>query len=158
LLLWLWLLPFRFCTIDVAVAIAVPVTVTIAIAVAVAVPITTAVPIPVAATVSISSYYGLLLCVGGRVLDIMDVFITSLIVIVVIIISHPSSAEERRVETCEGGRGCGGDYLGVNTAPLPCCGRTGKASKRMFSLSSLSTTSLKTVFFCKNSLSYKKNK
>jgi hypothetical protein len=66
--------------------------------------------------------------------------------------------QERRVETCEGGRGHGGNHLGLNTAPSPCCGRAGKASKRMFSWSSLSMTSLKTVFFCKNSQSYKKNK
>jgi hypothetical protein len=125
-----------------------PVAVTVTIAVAVAVPVTIAVPpIPVAATVSISFYYGWLLCVGWRVLDIMDIFIASLIVIVIIIVSPPSPAEECRAETCKGGRGRGDDCLGVNTAPLQCCGRAGKGSKRMFSLSSLSTTSLKTVFF-----------
>jgi hypothetical protein len=32
---------------------------------------------------------------------------------------------------CEGGRGRGGNHLGVNTAPLLCCERAGKASKRM---------------------------
>jgi hypothetical protein len=135
-----------------------PVIVTVAIAVAIAVPITVAIPIPVAVAVSIPSYYCWLLCVGWRVLDIIEVFIASLIVIIVIIISPPSPAEERRAETREGGREHGGDRLSVDTAPLPCCGRAGEASKRMFSLSSLSTTSLKTVFFCRNGLSYKKNK
>ncbi len=52
-------------------------------------------------------------------------------------------------ETCKGGRGHGGNCLGVDTVPLPCCGRAGKVSKKMFSWSSLSATSLKTVFFCK---------
>jgi hypothetical protein len=135
-----------------------PVVVTVAIAVAVAIPITISIPIPVAVAVCIPSYYGWLLCVGWRVSDIMDIFIASLIVIVVIIISPPSPAEERRVETHKGGREHGGDCLGINTAPSPCCGRAGKASKRMFSLLSSSTTSLKTVFFRKNGLSYKKNK
>ncbi len=79
-------------------------------------------------------------------------------IIVVVIVSPPSLAEEHMMETCKGGRGCGGNCLGVDTAPLPCCGRACKASKRMFSWSSLSTTSLKTVFFCKNGHSYKKNK
>jgi hypothetical protein len=124
-----------------------PVVVTVAIAVAVAVPITVAAPIPVAVAVSIPSYYGWLLCVGWRVSDIMDVFIASVIVIVIIIVSPASPAEERRAETREGGRGRGGDRLGVNTAPSPCCGRAGKASERMFSLSSSLRTSLKTIFF-----------
>jgi hypothetical protein len=76
----------------------------------------------------------------------MDVLIAVLIVIVVVIVSPPSLAEERRAEMCKGGKGHGGDHLGINTAPLLCCGRAGKASKRMFSWSSLLTTSLKTVF------------
>jgi hypothetical protein len=135
-----------------------PVAITVAIAVAVVVPITVAVPIPVAVAVSIPSYYGWLLCVGWRVSDIMDVFIASLIVIVVIIISPPSPAEEHRAEMREGGRGHGGNCLGLDTVPLPCCERADKACKRMFSLSPLLTTSLKTVFFCKNGLSYKKTK
>jgi hypothetical protein len=63
----------------------------------------------------------------------MDVFIASLIVIVVIIISLPSPAEKSRAERRKGVRGCGGNRLGVNTAPLPCCGRAGKEGKRMFS-------------------------
>jgi hypothetical protein len=83
------------------------VAVTIAIAVSVAVLVTVAVPIPVAVAVSIPSYYGWLLCVGWRVLDFMDLFIASLIVIIVIIISLPSPAENHRVEMCEGGRGHG---------------------------------------------------
>jgi hypothetical protein len=120
-----------------------PVAITVAIAVAVAVPVTIAIPIPAAVTVSIPSYYGWLLCVGWRVLDIMDVFLTSLIAIVVIILSPPSPAEECRAEMCEGGRGRGGDCLGVDTAPSLCCGRAGKVSKRMFSSSSSLTTSLK---------------
>jgi hypothetical protein len=102
--------------------------------------------------------YGWLLCVGRTGSDMVGVIIASRIIIVVIIVSPPSPAEERMTETCEGGRGHGGDCLGVNTAPLPCCGRACKASERMFSWSSLSTTSLKTVFFCKNGHSYKKNK
>jgi hypothetical protein len=118
-----------------------PVVATVTIAVTIAFPITVAIPIPVAVAVSIPSYYGWLFCVGWRVLDIMDIFIPSLIVIIVIIVSSPSPAEELRAETRKGGRGCGGNHLGVNTAPLPCCGRGGKASKRMFSLLSLSTTS-----------------
>ncbi len=61
------------------------------------------------------------------------------------------------VLSCKGGRWCGGNCLSVDTAPLPCCGRACKASKRMFSWSSLSMTSLKIVFFCKNGHSYKKN-
>ncbi len=122
-----------------------PVVVTVAIAVAVAIPITVAIPIPVADAVSIPSYYGWLLCVGWRVLDIMDVLIASLIVIVVIIVSPPSPAEESRAEMREGGRERGGDHLGIDTAPSPCCGRAGEASKRMFSSSSSSTTSLKGV-------------
>jgi hypothetical protein len=88
----------------------------------------------------------------------MDVFIASLIVMVVIILSPPSPVEEQRAEKHEGGRECDVDPLGLNTAPLPCCGRAGKASKRMFSSPSLSLTSLKTVFFLKNGLRYKKNK
>jgi hypothetical protein len=124
----------------------VAITVAIAIAVAVAVPITIAILIPVAVAVSIPSYYGWLLCVGWRVLDITNIFIASLIVIVIIIVSPPSPAEECRVETHEGGRGHGGDCLGVNTAPLPCCGRAGKASKRIFSLLASLTTSLKQYF------------
>jgi hypothetical protein len=132
-----------------------PVIITVAIAVVVAVPITVAIPIPVAVAVSIPSYYGWLLCVGWRVLDIMDVFIASLIVIVIIIVSPPSPVEEHRAKTHEGGRERGGNHLGVNTPTLPCCGRAGKASKRMFSSSSSSTTSLKTVFFCKNKLQEK---
>jgi hypothetical protein len=124
-----------------------PVVFTVAIAVAVVIPITIAIPIPVADAVSIPSYYGWLLCVGWRVSDIMDVFIVSLIVIVVIIVSPPSPAEDRRAEMREGGRGRGGDHLSVNTAPLPCCGRAGKTSERMFSLSPSSTTSLKGVCY-----------
>jgi hypothetical protein len=73
--------------------------------------------------------------------------IAAWIIIVVIIVSPPSPAEERTTVMCKGGRGHGGNCFGVNTAPLPCCGRAGKASKRMFSWSSLLTTSLKTVFF-----------
>ncbi len=65
--------------------------------------------------------------------------------------------QEPWAETWEGGRGCGGDCLGVNTVPLTCCGRAGKASKRIFSWLSLLASSLKTVFICKNSQSYKKN-
>jgi hypothetical protein len=135
-----------------------PVAITDAISVAVAVPITVAVPIPVAVAVSTPSYYGWLLCVRRRDSDIMDVVIASWIVIVVITVSPPSPAEVRRAETCEGGRGHGGNCLGVNTGPSPCCGRVGKASKRMFSWSSSLTTYLKTVFFCKNDQSYKKTK
>ncbi len=41
--------------------------------------------------------------------------------------------QERRVEMCKEGRGCAGNCLSVNTAPLLCCGRAGKASKRMYS-------------------------
>jgi hypothetical protein len=122
-----------------------PLPVVITVTIAVAVPITIAIPIPVAVSVSIPSYYGWLLCIGWRVSDIMHVFIASLIAIVVIIISLPSPAEEHRVDTRKGGRGRGGNCLGVNTASSPCCGRAGKASKRMFSLSSLLTTSLKRV-------------
>jgi hypothetical protein len=123
-----------------------PVVITVAIAVLVAVPITVAIPIPAAVAVSIPSYYDWLLCAGWRVLDIMDVYIASLNVIIIIIISLPSPVEEHRVEMCKEGRGCGGNRLGVNRAPLPCCGRAGKVSKRMISLSSLSATSLKTVY------------
>jgi hypothetical protein len=47
---------------------------------------------------------------------------------------HPPH-QECRVETCKGEKGCGGDCLGIDTAPLPCCGRAGKGSKRMFSWS-----------------------
>jgi hypothetical protein len=129
-----------------------PVAVTVAIAVAVAVPISIAVPIPDAVALSTPSYYDWLLCVGQRGLDIMDITIASRIVIVIIIITLPSPAEKWRAETCKGGRGGGGNFLGGNTVPLPCCGRAGKVSE------SLSTTSLKTVFFCKNGQSYKKNK
>jgi hypothetical protein len=129
-----------------------PVVVTIAIAVAVAVSITIAIPIPVTIAVSIPSYYGWLLCVGGGVSDLSsDIFIASLIVIVVIMILLPSPSEECRADTHKGGRGRGGDCLGVNTAPSPCCGRAGKASERMFSSLSSLMTSLKTVFFCKTS-------
>jgi hypothetical protein len=49
------------------------------------------------------------------------------------------------VETCKQGRGLGGNCLGIDTAPLPCCGWAGDAC------------TLETVFFCKNSQSYKKN-
>jgi hypothetical protein len=49
-------------------------------------------------------------------------------------------------------------FLGVDTVPLSYPGGAGKTNKRMFSWLSLSTTSLKTVFFCKNGYSYKKNK
>jgi hypothetical protein len=59
--------------------------------------------------------------------------------------------------SCKGGRGRGCNRIGINTAPSPCCERACKASKRMFSWSSSSMTSLKTVFFCKNGHSYKKN-
>ncbi len=45
----------------------------------------------------------------------MVIVITSQIVIVVIIVSLLSPAEERRAETCEGGRGSGGNHLGINT-------------------------------------------
>jgi hypothetical protein len=124
-----------------------PVAITVTIAVAIAVPITVVIPIPVAVAVSIPSYYGWLLCVGWRVSDIMDVVIASLIVIIVIIVSPPSPAEEHRVETHEGGRGRGGNHLGVDTAPSPCCGRAGKASERMFSLSLSAMTSLNAVHF-----------
>jgi hypothetical protein len=124
-----------------------PAAITVAIAVAIAVSVTITIPIPVAVTVSIPSYYGWLLCVGWRVLGIMDVFIASLIVIVVIIVSPPSPAEKRKAEMHKRGRGQGGNCLGVDTAPLPCCGRAGKLSERMFSSLSSSTTSLKTIFF-----------
>jgi hypothetical protein len=77
--------------------------------------------------------------------------------IVVIIVSPPSPAEECRAEMCERGRGCGGNCLGIDTVQLLCCGRAGKASKRMLSWLSSSTASLKTVLFCKNGQSYKKN-
>ncbi len=50
------------------------------------------------------------------------------------------------------------DCLGVNTVLSLCCGRAGKASERMFSWLSLSTTSLKRVFFHKNGHSYYKDK
>jgi hypothetical protein len=92
--------------------------------------------------------YGWLLCVGRTWSDTMGVIIASRIIIVVIILSPPSPAKERTMETCKGERERGGECLGIDTAPLPCCGRAGKASKRMFSWSSSSTTSLKTVFFC----------
>jgi hypothetical protein len=80
----------------------------------------------------------------------VGIVIASWIIIAVIIISLPSLAEERMTEMCKGGRGRGGDCLGVNTAQLPCCGRAGKASERMFSWSSSLTTSLKTTenLFC----------
>jgi hypothetical protein len=123
-----------------------PVAITIPIAVAVAVLITVAIPIPIVA-VSIPSYYGWLFCVGWRVLDIMDIFIASLIVIVIIIVSLPSPAEEHRVETRKGGKRHGGNHLGVDTAPSPCCGRAGEESERMFSPSSSSTTSLRVTVF-----------
>ncbi len=107
---------------------------------------------------SFTPCYGWLLCVGRTGSDTVGVVITSRIIIIVIIVSPPSPAEERTTETCEGGRGRGGNCLGVDTAPSPCCGRACKASKRMFSWSSSLTTSLKTVFFCKNGHSYNKNK
>ncbi len=107
---------------------------------------------------SFTPCFGWLLCVGQTGSDTVGVVIASRIIIVVIIVSPPSPAEERTTETCEGGRGRGGDCLGINTAPSPCCGRAWEACKRMFSWSSLSMTSLKTVFFCKNSHSFKKNK
>ncbi len=107
---------------------------------------------------SFTPCYGCLLCVGRTGLDTVGVIIASRIIIVVIIVSPPSPAEEHTTETCKGGRGRGGNCLSVNTAPSPCCGRACKASKRMFSWSSSSTTSLKTVFFFKNGHSYKKNK
>ncbi len=88
----------------------------------------------------------------------MCVFIASWIIIIIIIISPPSPAEEHTMEMYEGGRGHGGNCLGVHTAPLLCYGRACKASERMFSWSSLLTTSLKIVLFCKNGHSYKKNK
>jgi hypothetical protein len=103
------------------------------------------------------SYCGWLLCVGHMGLDIMDIIIASWIIIVIIIVSPSSPAEEGRAERCEGGRGLGGDCLGVNTAPSLCCRRACKASYGMFSWLSLLTTSLKTVNFCKNGQSYKKN-
>ncbi len=106
---------------------------------------------------SFTPCYGWLLCVGQTGSDIMSVVIASWIIIIVIIVSPPSPAEERTTETCEGARERGGNLLGIDTAPLPCSGRAGKASKRMFSWSSLLTTSLKTVFFCKNGHSYRKN-
>jgi hypothetical protein len=65
--------------------------------------------------------------------------------------------QEHMMETCKGGRGCGGNCLGVNTALMLGSGRAGKVSKIMFSWSSLLRTSLETVFFCKNGQSYKKN-
>jgi hypothetical protein len=135
-----------------------PVTITIGIAVVFVVHIIVAIPILFTVAFSTPSYHGWLLCVGRTGLDIMDVVFASQIVIVVIIVSLPSPAEERRVETCKGGRGCSGNYLGINTAPLLCCGRAGEGSKMIFSWSSPLTTSLKTVFFCKNGQSYKKNK
>jgi hypothetical protein len=110
------------------------------------------------AIASFTPCHGWLLCVGQTGSDTMGIVIASRIIIVVIIISLLSPAEEHTMETCEGGRGHGGDCLGINTVPLPCCGRACKVSKRMFSWSSLVTTSLKTEFFCKNSHSYKKNK
>jgi hypothetical protein len=102
--------------------------------------------------------YCWLLCVGQTGLDTMGIVITSRIIIIVIIVSPPSPAEESTMETCDGGRGCGGDCLSVNTALLPCCARAGKASKRMFSWSSLSTTSLKTVFFVRTTTATRKTK
>jgi hypothetical protein len=86
----------------------------------------------------------------------VGVVIASRIIIVIIILSPPSPAEERMTEMSERGRERGGNCLGINTASLPCCGREGKANERMFSWSSLLTTSLKTVFFRKNGHSYKK--
>jgi hypothetical protein len=106
---------------------------TVTIAVTLAVPVTLATPIAVAAAFSTPSYYGWLLCVGQMVLDIMYVIVASRVVIVVIIVSPPSPAEEHRIEMCKGRRGHGGNCLGVDTLPLPCCGRVGKASQRMFS-------------------------
>ncbi len=134
------------------------VAVTVSIAVAIAVPITIAVPISVAVAISTPSYYSWLLCVGRVGLDIMDVFITSWIIIILIIIFPSSPAEERRAETCKGGRGRGGDCLNVDTAPSLCCGRVGKASKRMFSWSSSLRTSLKTVFFVRTAKATKNTK
>jgi hypothetical protein len=135
-----------------------PVAVTVAIAVALVVHVIIAIPIPFTVAFSTPSYYGWLLCVGQTGLDIMDIVITSCIVIIVIIVSLPSPAEEHRAKTCKGGRGHGGNCLGVDTAPLPCCGRAGEANRRMFSWLSSSTTSLIQCFFCKNGQSYKKNK
>jgi hypothetical protein len=106
---------------------------------------------------SITPCYGWLLCVGQMGLDTTGIVIASWIIIVIIVVSPPSPAEERTTETCKGGRGCGGGCLGIDTVPLPCCGRAGEASKRIFSWSSSSMTSLETVFFHKNSHSYKKN-
>jgi hypothetical protein len=111
-----------------------PLPVVVIVTIAVAVP---AVPIPFSMSVSTPFYYGWLLCVGRSGLDIMDIVITSQIIIIIIIVSLPSPEEELRAKTCKGERGHCGNCLGLDTEPLPCCGRAGESSKRMFSWLSL---------------------